>query len=409
MNIRLLWIAPYPPLPIFGGGTRVYNLMKALAAHSDIAIDLIALGEHAGDAAPPPALHALCRSVEIVPPTASSRRLAQLRSLVSPRPFEYTVTYSPRMQERIDHALARHSYDAVVVEHSFTGYYRIPKHIPIILDQHNVESMVLLRAASHDRTRLRRAYNWINGHKLLADERGICRAANLLLATSAQDCAAMERWGAMPPCVVIPNGVDTDYFTQRPREEGTTPRLLFTASMHYAPNIEAMLYFTREIWPLVREQRTDAELAIVGGSAPPEVVALGDIPGVTLLGFVPDLRPVLTSATVVVVPLRIGGGTRLKIVEALAMGRAVVSTSLGCEGLDVEDGQTIVVADTSRAFADAIINLLNDPDARARLGRKGRRLVEEHYDWVPIGDRLVAALQPLLERRNELTTQVNNK
>jgi len=111
----------------------------------------------------------------------------------------------------------------------------------------------------------------------------------------------------------------------------------------------------------------------------------------------------------VVVPLRIGGGTRLKIVEALAMGRAVVSTSLGCEGLDVEDGQTIVVADTSRAFADAIINLLNDPDARARLGRKGRRLVEEHYDWVPIGDRLVAALQPLLERRNELTTQVNNK
>lgn len=395
--LRILWLTPYLPAPIFGGGTRVFNLMKALGG--TCTIDLIASSEAPAEGIAQ--LQTLCRTIEIVTPSVSShrqKRLLQIKSLMSRRPSQYWMVHSPDMQRQIDRALAQTQYDLVIVEHSFMGYFDLPKDIPTVLDQHNVESEILLRAGLSDRSLVRRAYNLLEYWKYRSDEQDICRAAQLILATSARDREAMQRWGDMPPCVVIPNGVDTDYFFAPKGEEDVREgRVVFTGSMHYAPNTEAMLYFVTEIWPLIRQQAPDATLSIIGGAPPPEIVRLGELPHVSVAGSVPDVRPYLASAQVVVAPLRIGGGTRLKILEAMATGRAIVSTTIGCEGLDVENGRHLLVADDPGEFAARVVELLHDPQQRTALGQEGRRLVENAYDWRVLGARLEAALDDLLD------------
>jgi glycosyltransferase involved in cell wall biosynthesis len=196
----------------------------------------------------------------------------------------------------------------------------------------------------------------------------------------------------MPPCVVIPNGVDTAHFS-RPTDYPEDPNsLVFTATMNYGPNAEAALFFVRAIWPLIRAQLPEANLKIVGHGPPPEVWQLNNESGITVTGTVPEVRPYLASAQVVIVPLRVGGGTRLKIVEALSMERAVVTTSLGCEGLGAEDGRHLVVANEPAEFARRVVTLLREPARRAALGRAGRQFVQERYDWRAIGGDLRAAL-----------------
>lgn len=397
--MHLLWLTPYLPAPIFGGGTRVFNLIRALAPRCEI--DLIASGDEQPAALAE--LRSLCRRVEIASPAISSRRhkrLLQIKSLVSRRPSQYWMTYSPAMQECIDLALRAVTYDVVILEHSFMGYYALPTGSPTVLDQHNVESEILFRASRNERSLIRRAYNLLEYWRYRSDEERICRAADLILATSTHDRDAMRSWGRVPPCTVVPNGVDTSYFA--PMEDGDggdqPASLVFTGSMHYAPNTEAMLYFAAEIWPLIQQQAPEVSLKIVGGAPPAEIRQLADLPNVTVTGSVPDVRPYLANAQVIVAPLRIGGGTRLKILEAMAMGRAIVSTSIGCEGLEVQNGRHLLVADEPSEFATRVTELLRDPARRADLGREGRRLVEERYDWRALGAQMEAALHELLDR-----------
>lgn len=397
--MRILWVTPYLPVPNFGGGTRVFNLMKALAARGD-AIDLIAAsdpGQRVGDD-----LRAVCRTIETeTKPTADRwrKRLLQVRALVSRHPSQYWLTYLPGVRARITRAIAERPFDIVMLAHSFNGYYPIPSGVPVVLDQHNVESALLLRSGKRERSPVRRAYNLLEYARFRADERRICRGADLLLATSALDREVMEAWGDLPPCVVIPNGVDTTYFAPQPEVAEVPNRLVFTATMNYGPNAEAAIHFATHIWPRVRAAIPDATLKIVGHGPPAPVRQLGQRPGITVTGSVPDVRPYLASAQAVVVPLRIGGGTRLKIVEALAMAKPVVTTTLGAEGLAVEPGRHLLIADDPDAFASDVIALLRDPAQRASLAHAGRALVEERYDWSAIGAQLDDALHHLLPER----------
>lgn len=401
--MRILWLCPYLPLPLSGAGSRVYNLIKVLSVTSSI--DLIATANEWHERHPLSAeLRSFCRTVEVLPEAAPSerrRRVLQLRSLASCRPASYWTGYSKKMQDRIEQALASTHYDVVIVEHSFTGYYRVGSGVPVVLDQHNVESEILQRASQKDRSRARRALNRLDYWKYRSDERRICRRAAAVLAVSERDREIMQGWGGIKSSLVIPNGVDVrEFVPPASRDVGEQPgRVLFTGPLHYAPNAEAMLYFGSEIWPLVRQQAPHAQLTIVGANPPREIMHLGQSPGVTVTGFVPDVRPYLAQAQVVVAPLRIGGGTRLKILEALAMCRAVVSTSLGCEGLDVVDGRHLLVADEPQAFAARIVELLLNPTRRNELGRRGRALVEESYDWRPAGGRLAATIWDLQAER----------
>lgn len=253
---------------------------------------------------------------------------------------------------------------------------------------------------------MRRAFNLLEYWRYRSDERAICRHMDLILAASARDRDTMQGWSDTPDCCVVPNGVDSDYFAL----SGNTPvreqpgSIVFTGSMHYAPNAEAMLSFTATTWPLIRQQVPDATLTIVGPKPPPEILKLGSLPNVTVAGFVPDLRPYLSAAQVVVAPLHIGGGTRLKILEAMAMERAIVSTSVGCEGLEVEPGRHLVVADDPHEFAAAVAHLLSAPQRREAIGREGRSLVEDLYDWRAVGRQMEGAIKASLARQETLYT-----
>jgi sugar transferase (PEP-CTERM/EpsH1 system associated) len=398
-GLQLLWIAPSVPSPTTGAGTRVFNLIRALAPHNQI--DLIAgstSGEQPPDAVIP--LVGMCRTVSVVPPdiaTERHKRALQLRSLASPQPMQRRLYYSPAMQQRIDDAVRSTAYDVAILESSFMGYYRLPSGLPVVVDQHNVESEILRRSGRQERSMLRRLYNTVEYWKYRSREVRVCRRADLILATSGRDRESMVQWGDLPPCVVIPNGVDTQYFSPVDETDGEQPpSIVFTGTMSYAPNTEAMLYFAAEIWPLVQDAAPGAALQIVGQRPPPAVVQLGERPGITVTGAVADVRPYIAAAQVVVAPLRIGGGTRLKILEAMAMGRAVVSTSLGCEGLEVRNGRHLMVADEPRAFADRVIELLEDPARRTELGHQARQLVERSYDWDALGRHMQNAVHGII-------------
>lgn len=401
--MRILWLAPYLPRPVFGAGTRVYNLIKALASTCEI--DLIA---HAWPPSPDDELgnqlSAMCRTVQCVPPVIQSRRdrrEMQLKALRSRRPSQYWMSFAPAMQECIDRAVRKNDYDVAVLEHSFMGYYTLPESLLVVLDQHNVESDILRRASRHERSFVRRIYNLVEFVRYYPDERRICRSADLILAASEHDCDSMRRWGGVPPCVVAPNGVDCTYFAPRavdiPEKEAMD--IVFTGAMHYAPNAAAMLYFVDKIWPLIRARAPGAMLRIVGGDPAPAILQLARLPNVSVRGNVADMRPYLADAAVVAVPLRVGGGTRLKIVEALAMARAVVTTSVGCEGLMVQDGKHLFVADEPIDFAARVVELLHDPARRVQVGENGRRLVKDSYDWPVVGARMEAALRQLVSHK----------
>ena len=402
-SLRILWLSPYFPAPLSGAGTRVYYLLKGLAESCEI--DLIS-GEPAGDL-PEGFKHAVfdaCRSVQLVPPTVHSRRhkrYLQLRSLVSRHPAQYWMFYSSRMQSCIDEAVAMHEYDLVILEHSFMGYYARSRSIASVLDQHNVESEILLRSGARERSPLRRAYNRLEYLRYRSDERRVCAAADLILAASGRDREEMLSWGGMPTCLVIANGVDTTYFAPVEERGGEAhgPSVVFTGTMNYSPNIEAVLFFASQIWPDVVARVPSATLEIVGQSPPPEVLALRRNPGINVTGFVPDVRPYLAGAGAVVAPLRIGGGTRLKILEAMAMGKPVVSTTLGCEGIEVQNGRHLMIADDAGDFADRVVGVLNDQEGYRRMGQEGRRLVEEQYDWGALSKRMEEGIRALLKYR----------
>jgi glycosyltransferase involved in cell wall biosynthesis len=232
-------------------------------------------------------------------------------------------------------------------------------------------------------------------------EIALCRKADLVLTTSERDQATLQRFLPATHVEVVPNGVDVGVFHHQSVHQ-TSDQLIFTGAMNYYPNIEAVLSFASNCWPLIRAQVPSATWLIVGREPPLEVRRLGELPGVTVTGGVPDVRVYLASSAVALAPLRVGGGTRLKILEAFAMGKAVVSTSLGCEGLRTAHEEHLLVADHPELFARAVVRLLQDGEMRAKLGRAGRALVEEKYSWECCGAQLLRVLKMHVPERKQV-------
>ncbi len=200
---------------------------------------------------------------------------------------------------------------------------------------------------------------------------------------------------------VIPNGVDIATFIQRDPAQEIAHRIIFTGRMDYYPNIDAVLFFARKCWPHIHSQVPSASWQIVGKDPPREVRDLAELPGITVTGTVPDVTSYLAEAAVAIAPLQIGSGTRLKILEALAMQKAVVTTSQGCEGLSVTSGEHVIVADQAQEFAQAVVDLMQDSQKRTALGYAGRKLVETAYSWEHCGNRLLEVLEAHFEEREE--------
>jgi glycosyltransferase involved in cell wall biosynthesis len=252
--------------------------------------------------------------------------------------------------------------------------------------------------------RIARRYLAEQWRRMRRHEMAECRRFDHVVAVSPQDAEAFRAEYGVASVSDVPTGVDTDYFRPSGREARQPHDLVFTGSMDWMPNEDAILYFAEQILPRVRARVPGVTLTVVGRNAPPRVRALGDAdPAIRVTGSVPDVRPYIERAALFVVPIRVGGGTRLKIFEAMAMERAVVSTSVGAEGLPVRDGVDGVLRDTPEAFADALVELLARPERAAAIGREAAAVVRARFGWDGVAAQFAAACEAAIGDRSPVT------
>jgi glycosyltransferase involved in cell wall biosynthesis len=327
--------------------------------------------------------------VEVVPwnrPSSGSKRAAQLLSLASRRPFACRSVQTAALQRALDEVCSRQQFDVIQLESSVLCGLRLPESTPVLLDEHNIEYEVFKRVWESERSPLRRFFNRLEYKRFKRHEQRWWARVDACAITSEREEPVLVEHAPRTPIAVVPNGVDLDYF--RPRQDRPdADTVVFNGVLDYRPNVDAAQHLVDEVWPLVRRRRPQARLLIVGRGDEAERERLR-CPGVELTGEVPDVRPYLAGAAVVIVPIRMGGGTRLKVVEALSMARPMVSTTLGCEGVNVRHGEHLLVADGAEELAGAVTQLLEDRWLAAELGRAGRRRMEEEYSWELAGDRL---------------------
>ncbi len=274
----------------------------------------------------------------------------------------------------------------------------------VVFDDHNCEYLLQKRAFLTDLRSPERwpgaAYSFVQWRRLRRYEAQACRCADRVLAVSDADAAALQRLVPDLDVTVIPNGIDTQVYRPATFDpQPPTPSLVFTGTMDFRPNVDAVLWFAREVLPRVRAEIPEAHFVVVGQRPHRRLDALRGDTAVTLTGWVEDTRPYIAQAAVYVAPLRIGGGTRLKLLEAMAMGKPVVATRLGAEGYPVRDGCELLLADTPADFAAAVVNLLHTPERGAELGRAARAFVEERYDWRVIVPRVEAVYEEVASRQ----------
>jgi glycosyltransferase involved in cell wall biosynthesis len=337
------------------------------------------------------AMQAYCRDVVLVPRPyvreGLAKRLLQLQSLASTRSWERGLAAAPDMQRALDRVLRAKRFDLVNLEFSFLGECHLRQAPPnerlprLVVDSHNIDYELARQYASSARSLAHRFYAGINWRKLRREELGTYRDADGVYLCSAEDERRVLDVIPGARTAVIPNAADVEYYQPRPTDPPPDGRtVVFFGLLSYAPNVDGVIYFVEKIWPRIVEAHPEARLKIIGGKPPPSLQLLAG-PRVALTGFVPDLRPHLAAAAAVVVPLRLGGGTRLKIVEAMAMGKAIVSTTLGAEGIKAVPGRDLLIEGQPEAFADAVNRLLGDPELAARIGRSARSLAVERYSW----------------------------
>jgi len=320
-----------------------------------------------------------------VPPRRSLKFASQLAgNLFSDLPLSITRYCSPAMRHQIAQLTSSIQFDSLVCDF-LTPAPNFPDMSRVVLFQHNVETMIWRRHVEQSPDSFRKAYFQSQADRMFNCERDMCRAAARVIAVSPQDAALMQQMFGVN-AVSVPTGVDLDYF-RRPSDAPHTSDLVFVGSMDWLPNTDGVHYFVREVLPLIRQRKPDCTLAIVGRSPSSDIVALAQHdPLIQVTGTVPDVRPYLWGATASIVPLRIGGGTRLKIYESMAAGTATVSTAIGAEGLDVTHPQNIRLGDTPNAFADECLAMLLDDGQRESVAAAALHLVTSRFGWDAITD-----------------------
>ena len=337
--------------------------------------------------------------------TTRQKRVLQARSLLSRRSFEAFVFHSPLMERALEKLVTEDAYDVISFEFSPMTTNRLPdgsvarSGAVLVLDEHNIEYDIVRRTASSALSLDRRLYSLLDWRKLRREERRSWRQFDGCTVTSARDEALVRRDVPTARTAVVPNAVDIDYFRPNNICGGTdSMSLLFFGAGNYHPNTDGLLFFFREIMPRLKARYPGLTLRILGPLIPPEIEAYAGN-GVEVTGVVDDIRPYLERAAVIIAPLRIGGGTRFKILEAMAMGKAVVSTAVGAEGIDVRNGTDIMLADRPEEFAIQVGRLLDDAALRRTIGREARRLIEQRYSWATSVDRLEEFYGELIGRR----------
>jgi sugar transferase (PEP-CTERM/EpsH1 system associated) len=388
--MHILWLKTELLHPVDKGGKiRTYQMLRHLKALHQVTYLCLDDGSAAGDAVARATeyCHDLIRVPFAAPPKGSPAFYADLvRNLVSPLPYALGRYRSAAMRAAIHEAVMERGIDLVVCDFLTPGI-NLPADlpVPVVLFQHNVEAAIWERHAAVAGPIVKKLYMREQWRRMRGFERDACRRVDHVIAVSDVDRETFARDYGVTSCSAVATGVDTEYFQPSRRIPRHHARVVFTGSMDWMPNEDGIAWFVREVLPIVRRSVPEASVSIVGRNPTAQVRALAEAaPAIDVTGTVPDIRPHLEGAAVVIVPLRVGGGTRLKIFEAMAMECAIVSTTIGAEGLPITDGVDIRIADDAVAFAAAIVSLLERPGDATTLGVAAAALVRRRFGWAQV-------------------------
>lgn len=407
--MKILFLSPTFPFPLTDGGRiRVFNLLKQVSQKCEVT--LLALETLPTDAESIAHLERFGIQVHLVrhggelPPVSLGTILRASLKRVPITVARYNV---PAYRQKFKELVATETFDLVHYEMFHVAQFCTETDLPSLLSQQNVDSAIWRRLCQETANPLRKCLYWTQQRAFERYERRINPKFDIVTCASEIDKQAFQRTSAESRFEIIPNGVDIEDYQPDSNPVGETsgldaigldaqePHLIYIGSMDWYPNEDAVTFFADEVLPRIHEKLPNVQFSAVGGNPSPRVQKLAANPQILVTGRVPEIKPYFARATVFVVPLRIGSGTRLKILEALAMGKAVVSTTVGAEGLDLGIGEEILIADEPKAFAEAVLRLLTDASLRRRLGEKGRARVERDYDWRGIGEKLLGFYESL--------------
>jgi sugar transferase (PEP-CTERM/EpsH1 system associated) len=405
-KIRVLLLTPQTPYPPDQGAPiRNFSFVRYLGTSPGYELSLLSFARaeegHLAEAAKTE-LEKYCRRVEIIPTPPARSKVERLRAQVTGSLPDLALRLkSEPFGFMLQNWLKHEQFDVIQCEGLELAPFVIaalkdwqgprPR---LVLDEHNAEYLLQHRVYESERASgLRRLpaalYSLLQARRLQKYETEALRFFGRAIAVSENEREALAKIAPGVPIAVIPNGIDTEEFA--PDLEGNVEKadqLVFTGTMDFRPNVDAVIWFARQVWPRIKQVRPDARFIIVGRRPLPAVEALKALPGVELTGRVPDARPYIRESAVFVLPMRMGGGVRLKLLEALAMGKAVVTTGFGADGVALTNGQEALFADDPADFAKLCLELMNDPARRTNLGENGRAFVVKNFDWRRVAPRL---------------------
>lgn len=401
--MRILWLNAGLLLPLDKGGKlRTWHLLRHLSRRHDISY--LSFSEPSQNAADIRGMGEVASEVVTIPRTDPPKGTVRFytdaaRYLLDPAPYAVAKYRAGTYRDALERLVRDRRFDAVVCDF-LPPIVNLPAALPCpaILFTHNVEAEIWRRHtenATNPVTRFLLGEQW---RRMLRFERAALERFDLVLCVSDADRHTFGRLypdALKAPAHVVKTGVDTDYFAPMTARASRPAHLVFTGSMDWLPNEDGMQYFVREILPRIRQVEPQTTLSIIGRAPTPAVKRLAELPGIEVTGRVDDVRPHIADGSVYIVPLRIGGGTRLKIFEAMSMAKAVVSTTVGAEGLPVTHGHDIVIADEPARFAQTVVHLIRDAELRGRIETEARRLVVDRYDWSAVAEDFEDALTRL--------------
>ena len=385
-RLRVLMVAssfPFPPAS--GFDMRNSQIARQMSRRHDVTLLTYYFPRE------PPAIGDLpagmnVRVVRSAVTSEKAKRIAQIRSVLSPMPFACLSVRSEQMQDAIDELTAEAPFDLIHLESSTMSCFKFPDGIPIVVDEHNVDTELFARLYRGESAFVRRLFNGLEYVRTRRFEQACWRRVAACAVTSEREEPTVRAVAVATPIAVVPNGVDLEYFA--PSDGETKPcTAVFTGVLNYRPNIDAAMHLVHEVWPIVQRSFPDATLTLVG-HAPEREAELVRRPGVVVAGHVPDVRPYLRDACVVVVPVRYGRRHAAQGRRSSLAREGDRVTTLGCEGIATQDREHLLIADDAETFAAKIVELFKDQDLRVRLGEAGRALAESGYSWDVAGERM---------------------
>lgn len=401
--MKVLYFIPYSPAnPTFGGSLRIYHILDYLCSHHDVTVAGFSTPEEEAELIKNfPVLAGKTHFVEY-PYGNSNRYMVLLKSIMSSHSLWYHYTRSGQLQQILDRLLKNEPFDVIQSEFPVMGMYPFNSSAVKIIDSHNVEYDNFRRMA-RVKNPLKKVFYHLESYKFYKEETAACMQQNALFVTSERDISIFDQSVPSVPKYLVPNGVDEEYFY--PTKTIPKPHsLVFVGMMKYVPNYDGINFFLDEIFPKIVARFPDTTITIVGKNAPQSITRRAN-KNIIITGFVDDTRPYMHEASVYVVPLRMGGGTRLKIMETLASKIPLVTTSIGCEGIDIEHNKHALIADKPEDFANAVIELFENKDLGKNLTEAGYELVINKYRWKSICREMDRAYEELSGIRTDPSSE----